>query len=112
MKRTDQQNKALHKWLDMLAEQLNDSGQSMGDGIVVRLPIRYSRELMKELIVRPYMMTHFFDEDGEPITTTTKLSTTQTQDLYMQLDHIIAELSGCHAEWPSEESLREEMTHD
>ncbi len=105
--RTVLQNNSLHKWLELLAEELNASGQSMGDGIVIRLPIRYSKELMKKLIVHPYMAGHYFDKDGEPKTSTTQLSTLEIQDLYLNLDALIAELSGCHVEWPCQESLGE-----
>ena len=88
--RTVQQNRALHKWLELLAQELNDSGQSMGDGLLIRLPISYSKELMKELIVRPYMEKRYFDTNGDPITSTAKLSTLEMQDLYKNLDRIIA----------------------
>lgn len=107
--RTPKQNDSFHLWLELLSAELNDSGQSMGDGILIRLPIRYSKERIKDLIVKPYMEANFFDEDEQPKTSTTQLSPTEMQDLYKQLDAIIAELSGCHVEWPCEESLSEEQ---
>ena len=100
--RTPQQNKSLHKWLNDLAQELNASGQSMGDGKLIRMPIRYTGENLKELVLRPYMNALFPN-----IESTTQLSTTQIQELYQALDQIIAERSGVHVEWPSEESLSE-----
>jgi hypothetical protein len=102
MNRTGQQNKSLHLWLEQLAEALNDSGQSMGDGVLIKLPIRYTKENLKEQIIKPYM-TALYPEK----TSTTQLTTVEMQELYRDLDQIIAERSHVHIEWPSEESLSE-----
>lgn len=104
MKRTLPQNRSLHLWLEMLADELNASGQSLGDGKLVKLPVRYTKENLKEHVLRPYMNALYPEIDS-----TTELSTTQMQDLYRDLDQIIAERSGCHVEWPSEESLSHEV---
>ena len=99
--RTIQQNKSLHLWLTLLADALNDSGQCLGDGRLVRLPIRFTPENLKETVLRPYM------ESLWGITSTTKLDTTQIKELYKDLDLICAERTGVHIEWPSEHSLAE-----
>ncbi len=104
MQRTPQQNKSLHKWLALLADELNASGQSLGDGKLVRLPVRYTGENLKEHVLKPYLNALWPDKDS-----TTQLSTAELKMLYEDLDVIIAERSGCHVEWPSEESLSEEQ---
>lgn len=100
--RTDLMNNCFHLWLDRLAEALNDSGQSMGDGVLIKLPIKYTKENLKEQVVRPYMKAVYGKKS------TTELSITQMQAIYQELDQIIAERSSVHVEWPSEESLSRE----
>ena len=104
--RTLAQNSSLHLWLERLATELNDSGQSMGDGLLIKIPIAYTKDNLKENVVKPLMNALWPD-----ITSTTKLSTVQIQELYQRLDAIISERSGVHVEWPSEESLYYEATY-
>ena len=96
--RSSLQNRSLHKWLSMLADELNASGQSLGDGKLVRLPVRYTGDNLKEAVLKPYMNALWPEKES-----TTELSTTEIQELYQDLDQIIAERSGCHADWPSDE---------
>jgi len=100
--RTSQQNKSLHLWLSRLADELNASGQSLGDGIAIQVPVRFTGDNLKENCLKPLMNARHPDK-----TSTTELTTIEIQDLYTELDQIISERSGCHVEWPSEESLAE-----
>lgn len=100
MKRTNQQNKALHLWLTRLADELNESGQSMGDGVLIRLPIAYTQHNLKELVVKPVMNALYPD-----ITSTTQLTTKQLTHLYQYLDYVISERSGVHVEFPNYENI-------
>jgi allophanate hydrolase subunit 1 len=104
MQRSTAQNRSLHKWLTLLADELNASGQSLGDGKLVKLPVRYTGANLKEHVLKPYLNALWPEKES-----TTELSTAEIQMLYQDLDHIIAERSGCHVEWPSEESLSEEQ---
>ena len=79
-------------------EALNDSGQTMGDGKLIRLPLYYTEGNLKEKVVHPYM-----EGLWPAITSTAALSTTQIQELYQCLDYIIAERSGVSVPWPSNE---------
>ena len=103
MKRTVQQNKSLHLWLHMLADELNASGQSLGDGKLVRLPVRYTAENLKEHVLKPYMNALWPEKDS-----TTQLNTVELQELYRDLDQIIAERSGVTVAWPDRFSQGEE----
>ncbi len=102
--RTGLQNKSLHLWLSRLADELNGSGQSLGDGIVIKVPVAFTGDNLKENCLKPLMTALYPDKES-----TTQLSTVEIQDLYMRLDQIIAERSGCSVAWPSEESLSEEQ---
>lgn len=98
--RTPKQNASLHLWLRLLARSLNESGQSLGDGKLIRVPVAYTEENLKEAVLKPYMNALYPD-----VKSTTELTTAQAQELYKNLDLIIAERSGVHVDWPSEESL-------
>ena len=94
--RTLPQNASLHLWLDMLAKSLNEAGYTLGDGVLIRVPVLYSKENLKENVVKPYMRALYPD-----ISSTSELTTTQIQELYRNLDAIISERTGVHVEWPS-----------
>jgi hypothetical protein len=102
--RTLTQNKSLHLWLSRLADELNASGQSLGDGIVIQVPVAFTGDNLKENCLKPLMTALHPDKKS-----TTELTTVEIQDLYMRLDQIISSRSGCHVEWPSEESMSEEQ---
>ena len=93
--RTLPQNSSLHLWLTNLAVELNDAGLSLGDGKLVKLPVLFTQNNLKENIVRPMMTALYPDK-----TSTTQLDTKEIQYLYQHLDHIIAERTGVHCEWP------------
>ena len=102
MNRTTQQNKALHLWLTQLADELNASGQSLGDGKLIRVPVAFTGDNLKEAVLKPYMNALHPDYDS-----TTQLSTNELIELCDNLGLIIAERSGVSVPFPSEESLSE-----
>ena len=104
MNRTTQQNKALHLWLAQLANELNVSGQSLGDGILIRVPVAFTGDNLKENVLKPYMNALHPEYDS-----TTELSTTEMIELCDNLGLIIAERSGVSIPFPSLESLSEEQ---
>lgn len=101
MKRTDQQRKSYWLWLTRLAEQINDAGIEMEE-IVIKLPKRATKENLHELCCKPAMTALY------PSITSTEdpeFTTTKQQEVYQWVDQTIAERTGLHVEWPSEESL-------
>ena len=99
--RTNPQNRAFHLWLTRLAEALNDAGFSVNDHLVIQCDIGFTKENLKETVVRP-VMTALYPE----ITSTTKLSTTQIQDVYLYVDRAISERTGVTVAWPAMEEER------
>ena len=97
---TTQQNKSLHLWLRMLADDLNGAGFSVGDGVLIKLPILYTEENLKADVLRPLMKALYPD-----LTSTRQLDTKQTQELYRYIDHVVSERTGVHVEFPSEEAM-------
>jgi len=99
MKRTDQQNKALHKYFELLAEALNDAGFETKAVLAVKeVDVPWNKELVKELLWRPIQKTMTGQES------TTKISRVEPSDIYMVLDRHISEKFGVHIEWPAIES--------
>ncbi len=105
--RTPKQNRSLHKWLGDLADALNDAGFYLNDKRLILLDVPFTKENLKENVVRPYIRAMYPDYES-----TTELSTTELQDLYQALDQVIAERTGVHVEYPSMESLSEEQRGD
>lgn len=99
MQRTQQQNRAYWKWLTDLAEALNDAGHCVNDRQVIELDVPFTKENLHEITAKPYIRALFPDK-----TSTTELSTYEMQTLYTYLDKAISERTGCHIEWPHEES--------
>lgn len=90
-------NNSLHLWLERLAQELNDSGQSMGDGVLIKIPLRYTKDNLKETVVKPYIKAAYNKKS------TTELEITELQQVYQDLSQIISERSGVFVEWPCEE---------
>ena len=104
MQRTNQQNKAYWKWLTLLAEQLNDGGYSLNDKVVITCDVPFTKDNLHELACKPYLNKMWPDK-----TSTTQISAADETVLYQHVDHAISSRTGCHVEWPSEESLSEEQ---
>jgi hypothetical protein len=58
-KRTIQQNKALHKWFELLARELRENGYDMKTVMPKVIDIIPTKENVKELIWRPVQMAMF-----------------------------------------------------
>ena len=96
--RTLQQNRALHKWCEQLAETLADAGYDMRT--LIKVPITPNKDNIKSEIVHPVMRALYPD-----IESTADLSTTQMQDLYETINRALGEKLGVHVPWPSHEEM-------
>ncbi len=103
MKRSNQQNRSLHKYLEWVAEAMADAGYDMRQ--VVKLPIRPNMNNIKEEMFKPVMANLYPDK-----TSTTELSTTEMQDVYETFNLAISEKLGIGFDWPSNESLMNKQT--
>jgi len=98
--RTVQQNKALHKYCELLAEALNDAGYEMKAVLAVKqVDIPWNKDRVKDVLWKPLQEAMTGKES------TTELSTTDPSEIYNVLDRHISSNFGIHVEWPSEESL-------
>ena len=100
MKRTDLQNRALHKYFRLLADALNESGsdqiafyKALPDKGV---PVPWSESAIKALwkVVQKAM---------EGVDSTTELTTAGVNRVYEVFDQKISEMTGVHTEFPHED---------
>jgi len=99
MKRTSQQNKAVHKYLDLLSTALNDAGYETKAVLEVKqVEVPWNGSLAKELLWRPIMKALTGKES------TTEMDSINPSDVYLVLDRHISENFGVHVEFPSEEN--------
>jgi len=100
--RTGQQNKALHKYCQMVADEMNAAGYDAKQ--VISLPISLTPEIVKDCIFKAIMTALYPDK-----TSTTQLSTTEIQDVYENMNRATGQKFGVSMDWPSDESLSEEQ---
>lgn len=96
--RTLQQNKALHKYFELLATELNDAGLDMKKVITVDVP--WSAETIKEWIWKPVQKAQLLKES------TTELTTDEVNKVYETVNRLMAEKFNVHVPFPG---LEEEM---
>lgn len=101
--RTEQQNKAIHLWCQLLADALNDAGYDIQHVLTQKqVSIPWSGETVKELLWREIQRA-MFDKES-----TTALSISEVSEVYEVLDRHISEKFGVHVEFPSEAQLAQE----
>lgn len=105
MQRTSQQNKALHKFLSLLSDELNKAGLEMKVVLKGDTSIWWTPSAVKEYLWRPLQKAMFQKES------TTDLSKgNEITAIHEQLMHILGEKHGLeYIPFPSEEKELEEV---
>ena len=93
--RTIRQNKAMHKYFTLLAEELNSAGLDMKKVLKPGVDIPWTNESVKEHLWRP------IQEVMTGKHSTTELGTVDPGEVYKVLDRHISEKFGVHVEFPS-----------
>lgn len=93
--RTLTQNRALHKYCDMLADALNDAGYDMKKVIKQEVDIPWSQQSAKEFLWRP------IQKAVTGIDSTTKPETSQYSAIYEVLNRHMAQKFGVSVPWPT-----------
>lgn len=102
MKRTDPQNKSLHKFCELLATALNDAGYDMKATLREDIDIPWSKDSVKEFLWKPVQLAVTGKES------TTELDSGEPSKVYDILMRHMGEKKGINVEWPSEESMQYE----
>ena len=101
MQRTSQQNRALHKWFEMLAEAFNDAGKDIREVMKPEIEIPWTAENIKNLLWRPVQEIYLQKKS------TTELTTADIDKIYDILNRHIGEKFGIHVPFPSVDTLDE-----
>lgn len=102
-KRTNQQSKALHKYLEMVSHELQNQGQSMRD-VVRKMPlieIPPTKNALKEIVWKPIMEVTLGRKS------TTELKTNEVTQVYEIMAKFLAEQFQIDIPFPSEENTDE-----
>lgn len=93
------QNAALHKYLEMLAELLNEAGLDMKKVLKPQVDIPWTKESAKEHLWKPIQQI-VIDKSS-----TTQATTAEYSQVYDVLSRHLAEKFGIYCPWPSREVL-------
>lgn len=99
MKRTIQQNRALHKYLSLLADELNNAGYDMKrflEKSEYKIDVPWTKESCKEYLAKP-VIEAMFQTDS-----TAELTTVQMQEAYDVINRHVGEVTGVYVPWPAE----------
>ena len=99
--RTLTQNAALHLYLQMLADALNDAGLDMKKTLKPGVEIPWTKESAKKFLWAPIQDAMTSKES------TTELDTCEPNDIYLVLSRHISEKFGVSVGWPSRENLHD-----
>ena len=103
--RTLQQNKALHKFFELLANELNEAGLDMRKILKPEIDIPWTTISVKNFLWRPIQEVMLGKHS------TTELDKLQEIDkIYETLNRFLGEKWGLHVEFPSIENYEENET--
>ena len=101
--RTIQQNKALHKWFELLAEALNDGGLDMKTVLKAEIEIPWTKDMIKEHLWKPIQKLYLKKNS------TANLSKKDDIDkIFDIINRQIGEKWGIYVPFPSIERVMEE----
>ena len=97
MKRTTQQNKALHLYFRLLAESLNEAGLDMKKVLKPTIDISWNERNVKGYLWRPIQNAQVIKKS------TTELNSDEIDKIYEVINRHISEKFGIYVPFPNEE---------
>jgi len=101
--RTTQQNKALHKWFELLSEDLNNAGYTVRKTLKADFELDWTSTLIKEILFKSIIKAKFGKSK------TSELSSGELQLAYDELNRHLGEKFGIHTPFPSLEVMIEQL---
>ena len=95
--RTSQQNKALHKYFTLLADELNAAGYDMRKTLQESIDIPWTPTNIKSFLWKPVQEAMLEKES------TTELTTKDIDMIYDVINKTIGERTGVHVPFPSKD---------
>lgn len=104
--RTPIQNNSIHKYLELVARELENGGHTMQDvvKVITRVEITPTKENVKEIIWREIQKALFGKKS------TTELSTAEVSKVYEVMAMFLAREFGISLPFPSEENTEEYLS--
>lgn len=97
--RTLQQNKAIHVLFNLIAKELNDSGNDMRRTLKETVDIPWTGANVKEFLWRPVQKAQLVKSS------TTELTTKEIDEVFETLNRFLGERTGVHIPFPSIEQI-------
>src|SRR3990167_9316723 len=97
--RTFQQNRAMHLWFQMLADELNSAGLDMRKVLKPEIEISWSKQMIKDYLWRPVQEIYLSKKS------TKELNTEDINTIWEILNRHLGEKFGIHVSFPSIEEL-------
>jgi len=97
LKRTDQQNKALHLYFRLLSEELNNAGLDMRKTLKPEVEIPWTPDNIKEFLWRPVQKAQLKKKS------TTELESDEIDKIFETLNRHMGEKFGIHVPFPNRE---------
>lgn len=97
--RTLRQNRALHLFFTLLADQLNEAGLDMKKTLKPEVDIPWTGETIKEFIWRPIMLAQLGKES------TTELTTKDIDAVFLTINRHLGDKFGLVVDFPSVETV-------
>ena len=101
--RTSLQNRSLHKYFELVAEQLNDAGYDVKAVLKHQVDVNWSMILVKEIIWKAAQRVSLGKSH------TAELTTDEVDKIYKQVDRYTSEKFGIHQEFPHIPDHEEEI---
>lgn len=96
--RTSQQNRAMHKFFKLLADELNDAGFTVAKTIKRPLEIPWSEHTVKEVLWKQIQVA-LTDKES-----TRELNTSEVSQVYDALNRALSERCGVSVPFPEEQA--------
>lgn len=97
--RTLQQNKALWKYFELLAQEFSDHGLDMKKVLKPEIDIPWNKDTVCEFLFKPIMKAQLGKES------TTELTTKEIDQIFDVINKHLGQQFGLHVDFPSVESL-------
>lgn len=98
-----QQRKSLELYCTQMAGVLDSSGFEVTDGVVLKLPVRWTHDNFRENVFKAAMSAMYPHIQS---TTHKEFDSEKLTEVYKQVDLIVSSRTGISLPFPSEESLR------
>ena len=101
--RTSQQNKSLHKWFELVSEDLNNAGYTVKKTLREDFDLDWNPNLFKELIWRPIQKAITKKNSSS------ELESGELQIIWDTINRHLGEKFGLHTAFPSLENMIEQL---